>query len=118
LVFTAPHPEHVLLDGNHRSAIISAPPFHAVLYVNWRRISPNEASATARANRWFVSIPATLRSSTTTVPYFRAMRVVILWIPSLRRSATLPWADANAVDARTHRADGVRRRLAAVSYGP
>ena len=51
MAFTAPQPEHVLLDANHRSATITVPPRQAVLYSTCRRNSANEASATWRASR-------------------------------------------------------------------
>lgn len=87
LAFTAPHAEHVLELGNHRPATSSRPPFQALLYFSWRRISPNPASATRRASLRFLIIPATLRSSTTTVPYWAARLVVSLCMASRRRFA-------------------------------
>src|SRR3979490_948631 len=53
LGFTVPQPEHVLLEGNHRSATASCPLFHPVLSSSWRLISPKEASAMCRASLWF-----------------------------------------------------------------
>src|SRR5664280_1012869 len=103
LAFTAPHPEQVLLEQNHRSTTTVRPPFQAVLYSNWRRNSPNEASATCRARLWLRTIPATNRSSTTTVPNLRASMVVSLWVESLRWSATLPAALASAAVADQRR---------------
>ena len=52
LAFAAPHPERVLLDGNHRSTTTVRPPLHPVLYPSCWRILPNEASATCRASSW------------------------------------------------------------------
>src|ERR1035437_3662458 len=118
LAFTAPHPEQVLLDGNQRSTTTTRPPFHTVLYSNWRRICPNEASATCRARLWLRTISATNRSSTTTVPNLRASMVVSLWVESLRWSATLPAALASAAVAARQRFDGCWRVLVAGSYGP
>src|SRR5664280_2106082 len=118
LAFTAPHPEQVLLEQNHRSTTTVRPPFQAVLYSNWRRNSPNEAAATCRARLWLRTIPATNRSSTTTVPNLRASMVVSLWVESLRWSATLPCAFARAADALRQRFDGSRCVLVALSQGP
>src|SRR5664280_418353 len=118
LAFTPPHPEQVLLEQNHRSTTTTRPPFQAVLYSNWRRIWPNEASATCRARLWLRTIPATNRSSTTTVPNLRASMVVSLWVESLRWSATLPAALASVAVAARQRFDGCWRVLVAGSYGP
>src|ERR1035437_7030016 len=118
LVFTAPHPEQVLLDGNHRSTTTVRPPLQTVLYSTCLRSSPNEAPETCRARQWFLTIPATCRSSMTTVPNSLARLVVSLWSPSLRWSAPLPCAFARAADALRQRFDGSRRFLAASSYGP
>src|ERR1035437_7228700 len=118
LVFTAPHPEQVLLEQNHRSTTTVRPPFQTVLYCNCLRSSPNEASEMCRASRWFLTIPATYRSSMTTVPNSLAKLVVSMWSPSLRWSATLPCAFARAADALRQRCDGTRRFLVALSQGP
>src|ERR1035437_795839 len=118
LAFTAPHPEQVLLEQNHRSTTTVRPPLQTVLYSNCLRSSPNEASAMCRASRWFLSIPATFRSSMTTVPNCLPKLVVSLWVESLRWSATLPCAFARAAEALRQRFDGSRRFLVALSYGP
>src|ERR1035437_2376766 len=118
LAFTAPQPEHILLDGNHRLARTTRPPFHVVLYSSCRRISPNEASPTCLASRRFFIIPATFRSSSTMTPYSRASLVVSLWRASLRWSATRPCALPRAAAATRQRFDGVLRCLVALSYGP
>ena len=51
--FTVPRPEHVLLEGNLRSATAGCPLLHPVLSSSWRVISPKEASAMCRAGVWF-----------------------------------------------------------------
>ena len=78
LAFTTPQPEQVLLDGNHRSTTIVRPPVHAVLNYSRLRSSPNEASQMRQAKQWFLSIPATNKSSMTTVPHSRARAVASL----------------------------------------
>ena len=99
LAFTAPHVEHVLLDGYHLSITRNAAPVRAVLYSSWRRNSPREASLTLRARRWFFTMPATFRSSMHTTLYVLAIMVVALLIASARtlatracRRATRSWA--------------------------
>ncbi len=106
LAFTAPHPEHVFDDGNHRLATTRFPPFHAVLQASWRRISPNPASETARASFRCRTIPETLRSSTTMVPYSRVRLAVSLWIASRRGATTWWWTWLRCALARRHRLDG------------
>src|SRR2546427_4955184 len=51
--FTCPHLEHLFVDGYHMSAVMSADPYHRVLYRSRLSISPQAASAMARA-RWVV----------------------------------------------------------------
>ena len=105
MAFTAPQPEHDLLEANHRSATTTAPPRQAVLYWICRRNSANEASATWRARRRLRIIPATFRSSITSVPNRPVRLVVALCSASRRWSATRPCAFPSADDARRHRFD-------------
>jgi len=90
VAFTAPHPEQVLLEANHRSAAIRVAPCQPALQGSWRRISANPHPAIWRASRLFFTIPATFRSSTATVPYPAASRVACLCWWSRRWSATRP----------------------------
>lgn len=48
LAFTVPHLEHVLLEGQNRSAKTIWPPCRNVLYFSWRRSSPQPWSEMAR----------------------------------------------------------------------
>ena len=49
VVFTAPQQEHVLLEGNHRSATTTTEPRHLALYSSRRRNSNQPPSRMARA---------------------------------------------------------------------
>ena len=53
--FTCPHLEHLFVDGYHLSAVMSADPYHWVLYPSCLSISPQAASAMAFARWWFPS---------------------------------------------------------------
>lgn len=54
----------------------------------------------------FLTMPATFRSSTTTVPHSRARPVVSLWIWSRRSAVTWWWTLLRWASARRHRFDG------------
>src|ERR1017187_9953034 len=101
LVFTVPQPEQVLELGNHRLAMISCPPCQLVLEPSLRRACPNPWSAMARASRWLRVIPATFRSSATTVSYRVARSVVTVCSAPLRTLAARAWMRASrAADLR------------------
>ena len=101
LAFTVPQPEHVLELGQNRPAVMSWPPFRVVLQASIRRASPKPASEMARASRRFRVIPATFRSSETTVAYRAARPVVALCRASARTLATRAWMRASrAADLR------------------
>src|ERR1035438_9475348 len=88
LALMVPQAEHVLDDGNHRSATTTSVPYQAALYSSWARNAPNAASETWRASARSWSIPATFRSSIVTEVYPRASCAVMPWSVLVRRCAT------------------------------
>src|SRR5437667_5380245 len=98
--FTCPHLEHLFVDGYHLSAVMSVDPYHWVLYRSCLTVSPQAASAMARARWWFPIMFFTSRSSTTMTGLVFASIVVNFWMTSRRVFATLMWRRANASLAR------------------
>src|SRR6266567_2404549 len=64
---TLPHLEHILVEGNQRSARSNVSPCQTVLYPICRRNSPNPTSLIESASLRLRFMPATLRSSSTTM---------------------------------------------------
>src|SRR5437016_2616714 len=94
--FTCPHLEHLFVDGYHLSAVTRVEPYHRVLYRSCLEISPQAASAMARARWWFPIIFLTSRSSTTITGLVFASIVVNFWMASRRVFATLMLRRASA----------------------
>src|SRR5258705_317738 len=83
-----------------------------------RRGGVGAASVRDRASLRLRTIPATWRSSTTTVVNCCARRVVSWCHESARTAETVACNRATVAWARCHRFDAVRLRLVAGSYGP
>ncbi len=83
-----PQAPHVLLLGKNRSTLIRVRPHHSALYSSCRTNSDQPASEMARESGRSLTIPRTLRSSTTIAWFSRTSRVLNLWRWSRLRSAT------------------------------
>ncbi len=77
--FLCPHAEHLLDEGNVLGAMTSSDPYHWHLYSSCLLNSYIPTSATARANRRFLSIHDTHKSSITILLWLLARLVVNLW---------------------------------------
>src|SRR5437879_4083449 len=73
-----PQALHVLLVASHRSMMTTVRPYHAALYSSCRRISPHPTSLMALARQWFLSMPATCKSSRQITWFSRISLVVTL----------------------------------------
>src|SRR5271166_3832783 len=85
---TCPQEWHVLLLGKNRSTLMKVRPRHSDLYSSCRTNSDHPASEMARESDRSLTIPRTLRSSTTIAWFSRTSRVLSLWRWSRRLSAT------------------------------
>lgn len=71
----APHCEHVLEEGNHRSITTSSRPYQSALYSSIVRRSRHAASEMARAMRWFLTM--VMPTSTPTARFTGSKRAMV-----------------------------------------